>query len=127
MVYNEQIDDVLRNLIKNGLIKTMFLFSSKTYSLIRKYPEKASLENTKVLWMIKDIMNFHNKYVAEIGMKYKFIHVAMKNHTFLVIPVSEERIVLMEAEKDVPLYLVLAELLEHERGENENSGFKQFF
>ena len=118
MVYNEQIDDVLRNLIKNGLIKTMFLFSSKTYSLIRKYPEGASLENTKALWMVKDIMNFHNKYVAEIGMKYKFIHVSVKNHTFLVIPVNEERIVLMEAERDVPLYLVLAELLEHERGEN---------
>jgi len=115
MIYNEQIDDVLRNLVKNGLIKTMFMFSSKTHSLIRKYPENAPLENKKVLWMIEDIMDFHNKYIAEIGMKYKFIHVAVKNHTFLVIPVNEERIILIEAERDVPLYLVLTELLGHEK------------
>ena len=127
MIYNEQIDGVLRDLVKNGLIKTMFVFSSKNYNLIRKYPEEASLENTKMLRMVKHIIDFHNKYIAEIGIKYKFIHVAMKNHTFLVIPIDEERIALMEAEKDTPLYLVLTELLEHERDKSKNSGFKQLF
>ncbi|RLG74444.1 MAG: hypothetical protein DRO23_06755 [Thermoprotei archaeon] len=127
MTNNKQIITTLKNLVKNGLAKNMFIFSSENYNLIRKTLKKTSMGNEKISKMIKHIADFHRRYIAEIGMKYKFMYITARNHVFLIVPINEEKIALIETGKDTPLYLILSELLEHERGKDENSSFKHVF
>ncbi|OYT60992.1 MAG: hypothetical protein B6U75_00250 [Desulfurococcales archaeon ex4484_217_1] len=127
MTSNRRITSTLKNLVKNGLAKNMFIFSSENYNLIRKIPEQTTMGNEKISKMIKHIVDFHRRYITEIGRKYKFMYITTRNCVFLIVPINEEKIALIETGKDTPLYLILSELLKHGREKEGNSGFKHVF
>ncbi len=114
-----QIASALRNLVKNGLVKSMLIFSSKKCSLIKKIPEKTTPGDVKRLELLKHVKDFHTRYITKLGRKYEFIHITMKNHIFLIVPINKEEIALIEAERDTPIYLILAELLNRGKDEEE--------
>ena len=96
MTSNRRITSTLKNLVKNGLAKNMFIFSSENYNLIRKIPEQTTMGNEKISKMIKHIVDFHRRYITEIGRKYKFMYITTRNCVFLIVPINEEKIAARE-------------------------------
>lgn len=98
----------IRNLVEIGLIKNVFTISSEKLKLTRISVESIPYE---IFRLVEHILDFHREYIRNFGLKYSFLTIKMKNRTLLILPISENEILFAEVGKDVPLYVVLAEIL----------------